>query len=130
MSARPVPGTLLTGPTVIVAAVLAGCAGTPTDPAAFHVVTGHEMSAFVTHEVCMRLARGERLEYVFESTEPVHFDLHYREGGATVQPITKDHVREATGLYAVPQAQPLCLGWEAGPAGARLDYRYRIRPPP
>ena len=114
--------------TLIVAALLAGCAGTPTERSDFHVVT-REMAPYVTHEECMQVGRGERLEYVFSSTEPVHFDLHYREGGATLQPISRDGVREDAGLYVVPEDQPLCLGWEAGRTGARIAYRFRIRPP-
>ena len=50
-----------------VAALLAACASTPVDRAAFHVVTGHEMSAYVTHEQCMHVTHGERLEWDAEN---------------------------------------------------------------
>ena len=32
------------------------------------------------------------------------------------------------GIYPVPATRSYCLSWEAGAAGARLDYRYTVHP--
>ncbi len=112
-----------------VALAAAACAHTPLEPGEFRVVERHAMSAYAMHQECFRAAAGERIEYLFESSEPVHFDLHYREGGATLLPVVKDGVRADAGVIPVLETRRLCLGWEAGPAGASLDYRFRVRPP-
>ena len=107
--------------------MIVGCATRPLAPEEFRVVSGHAMSAYAVHEECVQVQRGERLEYRFESTEPIHFDIHYQQGGATLQPIAKDGVREDAALYPVQEPRRMCLGWEAGPAGAVIDYRFRVR---
>ncbi|MEP7208542.1 MAG: hypothetical protein ABI920_16510 [Casimicrobiaceae bacterium] len=114
---------------LIVGVGVAGCVTKPPPPGEFRVVKGHGMSAFAVHEECMRVSAGDRIEYVFESTEPLHFDIHFRAGGATLLPLSQDGVREGAAVYPVLESQVLCLGWEASAAGARLDYRFRIRLP-
>ncbi len=73
------------------------------------------------------LAAGERLDFRFESSEPVHFDLRYRDAAATVLLMAHDGVREHAAIYPVPVTRPYCLAWEAGAAGAHLDYRFTVQ---
>jgi hypothetical protein len=108
----------------------AACTGARVDPDGYRSVTGHVIAPYALHEACMDVAAGERIEYRFESTEPVHFDLHYRDGAATLMPIVRDGVREHAGIHPVREGRRYCLGWEAGPAGAIVAYRYRVRPQP
>jgi hypothetical protein len=121
--------TAVPGATVLWALLAAGCTTAPVDPALPVAVRGHAMSPYVTHEACRRVALGERIEYHFTSTFPVHFNIHYHEGGAVVMPIVRESSREDGGVYTAGVAQEYCLTWEAGPTGATLDYRFRVRPP-
>jgi hypothetical protein len=80
------------------------------------------------HEECLRAAVGDRIEYYFTSTEPVDFNIHFHEAGAVVMPIVRDKARDDSGVFEVRIPHDYCLMWEAGPAGASLDYRLRLRP--
>jgi hypothetical protein len=92
-------------------------------------VRGHPLPAYALHEECLRLAPGDRVEYAFESTEPVDFNFHYHEGNTVVLPVVRDKSRADAGVFVPPVAQEYCLMWEAGAAGALIDYRIRLRPP-
>ena len=75
----------------------------------------------------MHLDAGDRVEYSFESTEPVDFNIHYHEGNAVVMPIAREKTRADAGVFASPTRQDYCLMWEAGAAGALLDFMVRVR---
>ena len=74
----------------------------------------------------MHLDVGDRVEFAFESTEPVDFNVHYHEDKTVVMPIVRDKSRADAGVFAPAIAQDYCLMWEAGAAGALLDYRVRL----
>ena len=78
----------------------------------------------------MHLVVGDRVEYEFSATEPVDFNIHYHEGNAVVAPIGREKVYADSGVFVALIAQHYCLMWEAGVAGAMLDYRVRPRAPP
>ena len=42
-------------------------------------------------------------------------------------PVVREKSREDAGFYAAQIAQDYCLMWEAGPVGAMIDYRIRVR---
>ena len=90
-------------------------------------IADHELPPFATHEECFVLAQGDRIEYVFASTRPVRFGIHYRAGNADVAPVGRDAVAADAGLFTAVLAQDYCLRWEAGAEGAELRYRLRAR---
>jgi hypothetical protein len=112
---------------ILGAAIVAGCATTAQWPDAPLAVVGHPLPPYQFHEECVVLAVGDRLEFAFESTEPVLFNVHYRENRAVVMPITREGTRAAAGVLPIVIAQDYCATWEAGPAGALIDYRMRVR---
>jgi len=71
---------------------------------------------------------GDRLEYRFEARAPVAFNIHYHEGQSVVMPIAREETSAEAGIYAPALAQHYCLMWEAGRAGAVIDYRVRLVP--
>jgi hypothetical protein len=109
----------------VLTAMIGGCATLDADGP--KRVTGHALAPHGMHEECAKLAPGDRLEYTFTSDEPVDFNIHYHDGAAVVEPITRNRVPEDAGVFAPALAQDYCLTWEAGAAGATLDYRLRIR---
>lgn len=108
-------------------AALAGCAA-QIKPDAPISVAALAIRPYETHEQCARLVPEDRLEYAFEATEPVSFDIRYREGSAVVAPIARESTRTDAGVFIAQITRDYCLVWEAGAAGALLDYRIRLRP--
>jgi hypothetical protein len=91
-------------------------------------VRAHPIPPYEWLEECLHLKPGDRVEFTFDSTEPVDFNIHYHEGSAVVMPVVRDKTRADAGVYAPSIAQGYCLTWEAGAAGASIDYRIRLKP--
>jgi len=108
-----------------VALALGGCATETADGP--KQVTALELSPYAAQEECAKLAPGDRLEYRFTADAPVKFNIHYHDGAAIVEPISRDGVTEEAGVFAPILAQDYCLMWEAGVSPASLDYRISIR---
>jgi hypothetical protein len=111
--------------------LLTACASEP--PLAIDrpkVVHGQDIAPYAIHEECLHLAVGDRLDFDFTSNEPVDFNIHYHEGGVVLMPIVRDKTRQDSGLFVPLIAQDYCLMWEAGAAGALVDYRLSLRLPP
>jgi hypothetical protein len=90
-------------------------------------VTGQPLPPYQYHEECLPLRPGDRIDYGFESSEPVAFNIHYHEGNAVLMPITRENSRADSGIFAPPVAQDYCLMWEAGAAGTVIDYWIKVR---
>ena len=107
---------------------LCGCAPAlivATEP---KTVTGRVLPPYESQEECIAVMPGDRVDYAFESTQPVDFNIHFHEGKTIVMPVVREKSRGDAGMYAPPIGQHYCLMWEAGAAGATIDYRIRFRP--
>jgi hypothetical protein len=79
----PREGARLIRAALLVAAVaLGGCAGTLTVTDGSKVVSAHPLPSYQVHEECFKLGEGDRVDFAFESSEPVDFNIHYHEGQA------------------------------------------------
>ena len=118
-----------TGRSLCVAALaLCGCAAPLITANTPRTVRAHPLPSYQIHEECVKLKPGDRVEYGFESTEPLDFNVHYHEGSAVVMPVVREKSQGDAGMYAARIAHDYCLMWEAGPAGATIDYRIRVKP--
>ncbi len=109
---------------------LCGCASTPTiNPGVPRVVPRVVIAPYGTHSECTRLAPGDRLDYQYESSAPLNFDIGYREGNAVLMPVVRGPSTSASGTYEPLLAHDYCMSWEAGPPGAILGYRVLVRAP-
>jgi len=99
---------------------LGGCAGSLTGTDGAKVVTAHPVPSYQIHEECFKLNEGDRVDFGFESSEPVDFNIHYLEGQAVVMPISREKARSDAGVYVARIAQDYCLMWESGAAGALI----------
>jgi hypothetical protein len=111
----------------LLAAPLAACAAPLIDANAPKAVFSHRIAPYEWHEECAQMARGDALEYTFESREPVQFNIHYRRGDMVVYPLTREGLRRESGRFEALLAQDYCLMWEAGPPGTLLDYRVVLK---
>lgn len=91
---------------------------------------GREIAPYEFHEECGVVVAGERIDYRFSSTRPVHFEIYYKEGVASIAPLSRDDLTEDRGIFPPHFTQRYCVRWDVGREGAIVDYRIRILPPP
>ena len=115
---------------VLLALGVASCTTPPLAPGEPRVVDRVVVSPYQSHDECMRLERGDRLEWRYQSTEPLAFDIHYREDNAVLSPVVREHSTTDAGTFEARLAQDYCLTWESGPPGAIIGYRVLLRPAP
>ncbi len=113
---------------LVLALLLAGCAGETIVADAPRAVDAAEIAPYEVLEECARLAEGDRLDWRFESRAPVTFHLYYSEGSTFLAPISRENVMTDAGVYLARTARRYCLRWEAGRQGASVSYRARVLP--
>ncbi|MEP7155198.1 MAG: hypothetical protein ABI905_05465 [Betaproteobacteria bacterium] len=79
------------------------------------------------HEKCMVLDAGQKLEYRFESTAKINFNLHYDKGDGMYYPVKLDRTLGESGIYETKGREKYCLAWEnRTDADVELNYSYRL----
>lgn len=69
-------------------------------------------------ELCLRLAEGQSLHYVFEASGPVKFNLHYHAGGAVHYPVPDHETRGEEADFRPEHGEVYCLMWTGTDTGA------------
>ena len=99
----------------------------PGEPrVAEHVV----IAPYAMREECAHLAAGDRLDYRYESSEPLAFNIHYHEDDAMLAPVVRERSIGDSGIFEARLAQDYCAMWEAGAPGAVIAYRLLVRRAP
>jgi len=110
-----------------IAACVVSCTAPPLAPGEPHVVDRLPIAPYAAHEACVDLEVGDRLDYRFQSSVPVDFEVRYREANATVSPIVRPHSTGDSDIFQVRVAARYCLDWQAGIDGAIIGYRVQVR---
>jgi len=113
---------------VLLALGVANCTTPPIATGEPHVVDRVVVSPYQSHDECVRLARGDRLDWRYESSEPLAFNIHYREGNAELSPVVRERSTTDAGTFEARLDEDYCLTWESGPPGAIIGYRILLRP--
>lgn len=108
---------------------LAACAPTTLTVTTPLAVEGREIAPYEFHEECGEIAAGERIDFRFVATRPVHFTIYYTDGGTRIAPIVRDDVTTGSGVFPPPASRRYCARWDVGREGAIVDYWIRILPP-
>lgn len=108
--------------------VLGGCATDTLISGEGRAADGYVIAPFEFHEECGTIAAGERVDFRFNATQPVHFELYHKDGIARIAPLARSDVTEWSGVFPPPVTRRYCLRWDAGREGALVDYRIRILP--
>jgi len=111
-----------------IALSLSACATDTMQAGETRTIKGQVIAPYEIHEECMTLGTGDRIDYRFEARSLVNFDIRYREGSAVVSTISRDDVREASGVFLSPLVRRYCTHWQTGPQGAVIDYQIRLLP--
>lgn len=80
------------------------------------------------HEDCMEMVPGEILDYSFETSKPVDFNLHCHEDSGVLYQISKEEVSSDKGAFVCEKKQHYCLMWtNRGLEQVSLTYSYRTK---
>lgn len=112
------------------ALALASCATPPITAGVPRTVDGLVIAPYALHEACVSMARGDRLDWRYESGAPIAFEVHYREGGAVLAPVVRDASSGDSGTFEARAPRDYCVQWEAGASGAIVSYRLLLRAAP
>lgn len=112
------------------AVAVAGCTTAPVAPGVPRDVGHVVIAPYQSHDECVRLEQGDRLDWRYESTEPLAFNIQYREGDAVLSPVVREQSTTDSGTFEARLPQRYCLTWESGPPGAIISYRVGLRPAP
>lgn len=62
-------------------------------------------------EVCEKLSKGTKVNWSFDTSTPMNFNIHYHEGKEVRYPAKKDQVAKDSGTLAVDLDQDYCWMW-------------------
>ncbi|MEP6703081.1 MAG: hypothetical protein ABJB04_08815 [Betaproteobacteria bacterium] len=108
----------------IALAIVSGCASVPAEPAPSPLSIAVQPGKIA--EECFVLAEGERIDYQFESTTAVDFNLHTHRGNEIVLPVNVRATRAQSGTYSSPRREEYCMMWTNSatiPAHVTGDWR-------
>ena len=78
-------------------------------------------------EKCMTLDPPQKVEYRFESSAKINFNLHYHKGDQVYYPVKLDRTNGESGLYEAKAKEVYCLMWEnRTSADVELTYSTKI----
>jgi len=108
-----------------IAACVASCASAPlgSDTRAADALA---IAPYDLHGECFDLAIGDRLDYRYQSSAPIDFDVRYREGNVIVSPIVRPHSTADSDIYETRVPARYCAAWQAGAEPATIDYRLLV----
>jgi hypothetical protein len=113
--------------TLLLVALVHAAAAEPPGTLLQHLEREVELDAGKLEEPCFAMLLGDRLEFVFNSGEPLDFNLHYHQEDAIFFPVEKKNVRAHQGEYIASGSRQYCLMWtNRGDATATLNYRYQL----
>ena len=121
---------MLDGRIAFVALALGGCAAPAITAGVPKTVDRLVIAPYALHEECVAMARGDKLDWRYESGAPLAFEVHYREGGAVLAPVVRDGSSADSGTFEARDPREYCARWEAGASGAIVSYRLLLRTAP
>jgi hypothetical protein len=77
-------------------------------------------------EKCLLLTPPQKIEYSFESTAKVNFNLHYHKGEQVYYPVKLDRTNGESGLYVAKAKETYCLMWE-NKSGADVELNFSTK---
>jgi hypothetical protein len=114
----------------MLAAGVGACAAPALQPGEPRAVDRLVIAPYARHETCAQLMDGDRLDYRYESSAALDFEIDYHDGGAVLSPIVREQSTSDSGIFEPRAARKYCLVWQAGAPGAIIAYRILLRRAP
>jgi len=108
-----------------IVACVASCASAPLGSDT-RAVDRLPIAPYDLHEECFDLATGDRLDYRYESSAPIDFDVRYRDGNVVVSPIVRPHSTGDSDIYEALVPARYCAAWQAGAEAATIGSRLLV----
>lgn len=93
----------------LVSVVVAACASVAAPllvkPLKLQIASGKAV------EECLSLDAGDRLEWRFDATARVDFNLHFHRGREVVTPVETRNTQQQSGVYIATLREDYCLMW-------------------
>jgi hypothetical protein len=109
-----------------IVACVASCA-TTTVGSDSRAIDALSIAPYDAHDECFDLALGDRLDYRYQSSVPIDFDVHYRAANAVVSPIVRSHSTADSDIFEVRVPARYCAEWQVGADAATVGYRLLVR---
>jgi hypothetical protein len=77
-------------------------------------------------EKCMNLEPPQKIEYRFDASAKLNFNLHYHKGEQVYYPVKLDRTNGESGLYEAKAKETYCLMWE-NKSGADIELSSNAR---
>jgi hypothetical protein len=74
------------------------------------------------HEECLNLDKGKSVDFEWNSTQPVDFNIHFHRGDDVTYPLKADNARQKKGRFSPGAKEDYCWMWTAK-AATRLTGR-------
>jgi hypothetical protein len=120
-------------PAVFCVTLINGCAVKEAEPPAPRHAAAERQGAIIIdpssfYEACEKLTPGQQIEYSFEASLPVNFNIHYHsKADGIVYPVKEDTISSKSGgLTAEVQAVYCCMWSNKHAAPVTLSHEFNI----
>jgi hypothetical protein len=79
------------------------------------------------HEECLRVEKGEKRRYLWKSSAPVDFNIHYHKEPEVFYPVKRDGMRGDGGTFIAKTGEDYCWMWTARDKPAKLEGRVEAK---
>ena len=73
------------------------------------------------HEECLRIEKGEKRGYRWDTDTHVDFNIHYHRGNDVFFPVKRDRMRTVESYFTAPSSEDYCWMWTARDKPAKLE---------
>jgi hypothetical protein len=99
----------------------------PTEVVVTQMNTQVTVAAGDVEEPCVPMMLADRLEYGFEGSDNVDFNLHYYDKHSVFFPAQKKSVNQEQGVYFASGSRQYCMMWtNRTDAAVSLKYHYKV----
>ena len=98
--------TLRAAAAVLAIAFVSGVGAQGADKPFTHTIKPRSVA-----EECFTLPGGQSIGYVFESSAPMDFNIHFHRGNDVLYPVKIDAMRSAADRFAASSTEEYCLMW-------------------
>jgi len=86
-----------------------------------------QLPSSATHEECLKLLQENEVEYSFEASHPLTFDIHYHDGTQIIDAFAKKTIVSLEATLKPEIVQEYCMTWSNHqPQAVQLKYQFQI----